>query len=57
MGANTTQASGVAAFLTGFTVLCAGMAGGGVILDLLGLALIAVSFGLFMKAKPWENTE
>ncbi len=57
MGANSTQASGVAAFLAGFTVLCAGMAGGGVLLDIIGLALIGVSFGLFLKAKPWENTE
>ena len=51
------QASAVAAFLAGFTVLCAGMASAGVIADLLGVVLIAVSAGLFMKCKPWEHTE
>lgn len=57
MGANSTQASGVASFLTGFTVLCAGLAGAGVIADLLGLVLIAVSAGTFIKCKPGEHTE
>jgi hypothetical protein len=57
MGANSTQAAGVAVFLTGFTVLAAGIAGGGVVLDLLGLVVVAVSLGLFKKAKPREEAE
>jgi hypothetical protein len=57
MGANSTQAAGVAAFLTGFTLISGGLAGGGVILDLLGIVVVVVSLGLFRKCKPWEEAE
>ena len=57
MGANTTQAAAITAFLAGLTVLCGGLAGGGILLVLIGLVLVAVSCGLFLKAKPWEQAE
>ena len=57
MGANSTQAAGITVFLTAFVVLCAGLAGGGMLLELIGVVLIAVSAGLFLKCKPWEHTE
>ena len=55
MGANATQAVAVTFFLLGFTVLAGGFAGGGVILDLIGLVLVAVSAFFFWKCKPWEE--
>ena len=55
MGANTTQAAGVSVFLAAFTVLSAGIANGGVLMDLLGLALLVASITLFRKCKPWED--
>jgi uncharacterized membrane protein len=57
MGANSTQAVGVTAFLIAFTLIAAGTAGGGIILSLVGVVLLAVSLGLFRKAKPWEEAE
>jgi hypothetical protein len=57
MGANSTQGTGIAVFLAGFTLLSAGIAGGGVIFDLLGLAVILAACGLFHKCKPWEGKE
>jgi len=55
MGANPTQAIAISIFLIGFTVLAGGFAGGGIILDLLGVALLAVSAVFFLKCKPWEE--
>ena len=55
MGANPTQAAGVAAFLIAFALIAGGLAGGGLIVDLLGVIVLAVSFGLFRKCKPWED--
>jgi hypothetical protein len=55
MGANATQAVGIALFLIGFTVLAGGFAGGGVLLDLVGVVLLGVAAFFFMKAKPWEQ--
>jgi uncharacterized membrane protein len=57
MGANTTQAVGVSTFLIAFTLISAGMAGGGILVSLVGLVLLAVSLGVFRKAKPWEEAE
>jgi hypothetical protein len=58
MGANPTQAHGVVLFLIAFTLIAAGLAMNvGVILLLLGLVALAVSIGLFLKAKPWEHSE
>ncbi len=55
MGANSTQAVAIVMFLIGFTVLAGGFAGGGVILDLVGVVLIGVSCFFFLKCKPWEE--
>ena len=57
MGANSTQAIGVTAFLIAFTVIAAGIAAGGMIVSLVGVILLAVSLGVFRKAKPWEEAE
>ena len=56
MGANSTQGIAVAVFLAAFTVLAAGLAQSGIVLELLGLVGIVASIGLFVKCKPWENT-
>ncbi len=55
MGANATQAIAITIFLIGFTVLAGGFAGGGVIVDVIGLALLGVSAFFFLKCKPWEQ--
>lgn len=55
MGANATQGVAVSLFLVGFTVLAGGFAGGGILLDLVGIAVIAVSAFFFLKCKPWEQ--
>jgi hypothetical protein len=52
MGANSTQAVGVTAFLLGFTALSVGLARGGVIYYLATLALLGVSLAIFVKCKP-----
>jgi hypothetical protein len=57
MGANSTQGAGVALFLTGFTLLSAGMAINSILLQLVGAAIVLVSLALFKKAKPWEQAE
>jgi hypothetical protein len=57
MGANSTQAVGVTAFLLSFTALSVGLARGGVLYCLLALALLAVSLAIFVKCKPLENAE
>jgi hypothetical protein len=57
MGANSTQAVGLTAFLIAFTLISAGIAGGGILVSLVGGVLLLVSFGLFLKAKPWEEAE
>jgi hypothetical protein len=58
MGANSTQAQGVAAFLVAFVLIVAGLAADINYLWLvLGLALLGVSAALFLKCKPWEQKE
>ena len=57
MGANSTQAVGLTAFLIAFTLISAGIAGGGILVSLVGVVLLAVSLGVFRKAKPWEEAE
>ena len=57
MGANSTQAAGVAVFLAGFTLISAGIANGIILLTLMGGVLVLASAGLFLKAKPWEHAE
>lgn len=57
MGANSTQAVAVTLFLIAFVLIAGAAAGGGILLLIVGLAGLAVSFGLFLKAKPWEQNE
>jgi hypothetical protein len=57
MGANPTQAMGVSAFLLGFTAIAGGLYGGKIILYVLGIALLAASVAVFLKAKPLEDLE
>jgi uncharacterized membrane protein len=57
MGANSTQAVGLTAFLVAFTLISAGIATGGILFSLVGVVLLAVSLGVFRKAKPWEEAE
>jgi hypothetical protein len=57
MGANSTQAAGVAFFLLGFTFLPVGLLSGGVIYYVLAVALLGVSLAIFVKCKPLESTE
>ena len=58
MGANSTQGQAIVLFFLAFAFIAAGLASGGNILYILiGLALVAASCGLFMKAKPWEHRD
>jgi len=57
MGANSTQAVGVSAFLIAFTLISAGIAWSGILVSLVGIVLLAVALGVFRKAKPWEEAE
>jgi len=58
MGANPTQAQGVALFFVAFTLIAAGLSADiNYLYVLIGLALLAGSIGLFLKCKPWEHSE
>ena len=57
MGANSTQAVGLTAFLIAFTLISAGIATSQILISLVGVILLAVSLGVFRKAKPWEEAE
>ena len=57
MGANRTQALGLLAFLVAFVLLAGAAAGGGLLIAAIGLVVLAVSLGIFRKARPWENLE
>ena len=57
MGANSTQGAAIAAFLLGSTAIPAAALFGGIVMVLIGVALIAVSVVLFRKCKPWEHLE
>jgi len=57
MGSNPKQALGLVLFLAGWTVFATGCYMDSVILDLLGLALVAASVAVFLKAKPLEHIE
>ena len=58
MGANATQAQAVGLFFIAFVLIAAGLAAdiSGLYL-LVGLALLAGAIMLFLKCKPWEQTE
>ena len=58
MGANPTQAQGVALFLIAFTLIAAGLAADvSYLLVVLGVLLLGASIMLFLKCKPWEHNE
>lgn len=58
MGANSTQAQGVALFLIGFACISAGLAADiNYLFAGLGVAFLAGAVALFLKCKPWEHTE
>ncbi|HWF10581.1 MAG TPA: hypothetical protein VG297_19065 [Bryobacteraceae bacterium] len=58
MGANSTQAQAVAAFIVAFVFIAAGLAADiNYLWVVLGLALLGASVGLFLKCKPWEHKE
>ena len=44
-------------FLTGFTLISAGIANSMILLELVGAAVVLASLALFRKAKPWEEAE
>ena len=55
MGANPTQAIGVALFLIAFVMLAGALAGGGILLAIGFVVLLAISILMFLKCKPWEH--
>jgi hypothetical protein len=55
MGANPTQAVGVALFLIAFVMLAGALAGGGILLVIGFVVLLGISIAMFMKCKPWEH--
>ena len=58
MGANSTQAAGLLVFLLAFVVLAADLAcGGNPVLTALGLGMLGLSAGIFLRARPWEHQE
>ena len=58
MGANPTQAQGVALFLIAFTLIAAGLAQDvGYLLIGVGVLTLGASIMLFLKCKPWEHNE
>lgn len=57
MGANPTQAAGIAAFLLAFTALSGGIYGGKIMFYGLAVLLLAASVVTFRKCKPYEHVE
>jgi uncharacterized membrane protein HdeD (DUF308 family) len=57
MGANPMQAVGIVTLLLAFTVLAGAMAGGGIILAVVGVVLLGGSAAAFLKCKPQEHEE
>ena len=58
MGSNPKQALGLVLFLAGCTIISAGCAmDGSIILMVVGVALVAASCAVFLKAKPLEHIE
>ena len=55
MGANPTQAIGIALFLVAFVLLGGAFAGGGMLLTAGFLVCLGASIAMFMKCKPWEH--
>jgi len=57
MGANSTQAVAVTAFLLGFTALPVAIMRGSFLFYLVTAALLVFSAGAFLKCKPLEHAE
>ena len=57
MGSNPTQAWGLILFLVAWVVIAAGMAGGGIMVLLVGIVVLAAALGVLLKAKPLEHME
>ena len=58
MGANRTQAQGVALFFVAFTLIAAGLAADiSYVALLVGFVLLAASIAVFVRCKPWEQRE
>jgi len=57
MGANPTQAVGVAIFLLAFTALAGAIYAGSFLLYLVAVAFLAGSIAIFRKVKPLEQAE
>jgi hypothetical protein len=58
MGANPTQAQGVALFFIAFVLIVVGLAEDiSMIAIVAGVASLAAAIGLFLKCKPWEHRE
>ncbi len=55
MGANSTQAIAIVFLLVSFVALAGAFAGGGILLGLAAVVLLAASAFFFMKCKPWEE--
>jgi hypothetical protein len=55
MGANPTQAVGIALFLIAFVLLAGAMSGGGILYVLGFLLLLGLSIAAFLKVKPLEH--
>jgi len=56
MGANPTQAYGVAVFYLAFVALGGVFASGGsVVLSIIAIVLLGAAVGISLKCKPWEN--
>jgi len=57
MGANSTQAVAIVFMLIAFVLLAGAFAGGGIMLGVVALVVLAVSAFFFMKCKSWEHQE
>jgi hypothetical protein len=57
MGSNSTQAVAILIMLIGFTLLAGSLAGGGIVLGIGALALLAIAAFFFMKVKGLEHQE
>jgi hypothetical protein len=57
MGANSTQAVAITAFFLGAVAIPTAAFFGGIVMVLIGVALLGVSVVMFQKCKPWENME
>jgi membrane-bound ClpP family serine protease len=57
MGANPTQGLGLLLFLIAFAMFAVSLSAGSFIAVIGGVALLAGSMALFLKAKPLEHAE